>query len=84
MSHATTATIAARFEVRNEAHIQKAVILRTVGRHDQFIRNGRQSLDHALDEGTPEKGLERLVLSHARGLSTGLNTNAEHLRYYKG
>jgi hypothetical protein len=32
-----------------------------------------------LNEGTPKKGFERLVLAHARGSTTSLYGNCEHL-----
>src|SRR5262249_10158285 len=75
---------AARLEIGKERYLQEGVIFRTIGRHDQLIRNRSESFDHTLDQRASEKGLEGLVLSHAGGLSTGLNTNRKHLRYYKG
>ena len=71
-------------KIRKERQIQKRVLVRTVGCHDQFIRNRGESFCYALDQRSSKKGLERLIFSHTGRLTTSLNANREHLGYYKG
>src|SRR5689334_9244624 len=75
---------ATKLEVRKETQVQKTIVVRTVGRDDKLICNRGEPIDHSLNQRASKKGLERLILSHAGGLSTSLNTNRKHLRYYKG
>jgi hypothetical protein len=53
-----------------------------IRRHDDFIRDLGETVNHALDERTSQKQFECLILAHARRLSTGLYHNGQHAVYY--
>lgn len=69
---------AIRLEVRNEACLEEGIFFGAIGRHDDLIRKRGKTLDHALDEGTSEEGLEGFVRAHAGGCAASLYTNSEH------
>ena len=64
---------APRLEVWGEAKPKELILFGAIRRHDDFICNGAEPIHHALNERLAKKGLERLVLAHARGLSACLN-----------
>jgi hypothetical protein len=56
--------------------IKESILSGAIRRYNHFIGNGSKSIDHALNERTPQKWLERLILTHAGGLSASLNDNS--------